>query len=69
MGGSRGGALPILMAGRDFGTIVERKRSTRRLSQHGGDPESIDLAGFGRDPSEEQHVRSRYVQRFWPRPF
>ena len=27
IGGSRGGALPILMAGRDFGTIVERRRS------------------------------------------
>ena len=69
IGGSRGGALPILMAGRDFGTIVERRRSVVRRHTPGTEPESLDLAGFGRDSSEEPHAHQRFVQHYWPKPF
>ena len=74
IGGSRGSALPILMAGRDFGAIVERKRSAvRRYSSGGGggggEPESLDLAGFGRDTTEEPNAAFKLVQHYWPRPF
>ena len=69
MGGSRGAGLPILMAGRDFGQIVERRRAkvaSFSAAAAGAEP-SVDLAGFDRDALDE--VNSRYVQHFWPRPF
>ena len=65
MGGTHGAGLPILMAGRDFGTIVERRRARGGC---GGCSEMTDLAGFDRDGSEEA-LSDRYVQPFWPRPF
>ena len=73
LGGSRGDALPILMAGRDFGTIVERRRrSTTPLFQMVGGPEHYDLAGFSMDGDEAStHAEAgmRCVQQHWPRPF
>jgi hypothetical protein len=64
MGGSRGNALPILMAGRDFGTIVERKRSTAvRWTPLTENVQVLDLA----EQSAEQGARS--VQTWWPKPF
>ena len=64
IGGKRGAALPILMAGRDFGTIIERRHGYRLTS---GLDQGLDLAGFDRDALED--MKSRYVQHYWPRPF
>ena len=68
MGGKHGNAVPILMAGRDFGNIVERQRGGASASRSwaDGEPEDIDLAGFGRDSAEKG---VKYVQEFWPEPF
>jgi hypothetical protein len=69
IGGSEGNALPILMAGRDFGTIVERRRGRLSYSSTGAEPQSFDLAGFSRDASDEHNAMLRYVQHYWRRPF
>ena len=65
MGGLRGTALPILMAGRDFGTIVERRRGQITRFAAGG--EQNDLAGFEVYATDD--TPARYVQLYWPRPF
>ena len=66
LGGSRGAALPILMAGRDFGTIVERRRSS--IGQYGASSEhAVDLAGFDRNALDDPGAK--YVQTYWARPF
>ena len=52
------------MAGRDFGTIIERRHGYRLTS---GLDQGLDLAGFDRDALED--MKSRYVQHYWPRPF
>ena len=74
MGGAHGDALRILMAGRDFGPIIEQRRSTV-LSLQTVRPETFDLAGFALDDGEVSQTSStvgrRYmhVQQHWPRPF
>ena len=67
MGGERGIGMSILMAGRDFGSIVERRRSRRSRAAAAGGEVSTDLAGYERDAIEETNAVS--VQRYWPRPF
>ena len=67
MGTLHGDALPILMAGRDFGTIVERSRSKPVRWSHNDGPNQYDLAGFGQDDGAQPGAR--YVQHHWPRPF
>ena len=52
MGGMRGQGMPILMAGRDFGQIVERKRSRHKSQDQARVAGATDLAGFERDGFE-----------------
>ena len=70
MGGKVGRSLPILMAGRDFGKIVERKekRSSLKNGPEFNSLEMVDLAGFGFDGRTDGRS-DLYVQRYWPRPF
>lgn len=80
LGGASGDALPILMAGRDFGTIVEQRRSTV-LQLQTVRPENFDLAGFSLDDGEATQssvspwagskpvARYMHIQQHWPRPF
>ena len=74
MGGSRGAGLHILMAGRDFGSIVERRRGVvRRTQQHSssslGHDLVTDLAGFELDQLEEMEKPEYRVHVYWPQPF
>ena len=67
MGGRHGAALPILMAGRDFGTIVERRGArTTRLSSF-NEFDSVDLTGFRQRAAEED--MADFLPRYWPCPF
>lgn len=71
LGGAHGDALPILMAGRDFGAIVERRRSSVLRLEAG--PENFDLAGFSLDgaggSSQQGGSPVRAIQQLWSRPF
>ena len=64
MGGERGIGMSILMAGRDFGSIVERRRSRRSRAAAAGGEVSTDLAGYERcllytSPSPRDGLLSR----------
>ena len=67
LGGTRGEALPILMAGRDFGAIVERRRSTMLRFEPG--PENTDLAGLPLMAGTSSQLGMPHIQQLWPRPF
>ena len=63
---SNGEAIPILMAGRDFGAIVQRRRfHEAERWQMREEREVVDLAGFGQTST----AGGALVQRYWPKPF
>ena len=64
MGGSKGRSLPILMAGRDFGKIVDRRHGRGKGAVI---DEQFDLAGFTN--READKGGPGHVRQHWPRPF
>lgn len=67
MGSLHGESLPILTAGRDFGTIVGRSKGSAVRWSHNDGPSQHDLAGFSQSDGELRGAR--YVQHHWPKPF
>ena len=67
VGGSRGKPLPIMMAGRDFGKIVDKWAGRKRI---GGAVVSKDDRERERDGEIAGFApTSRAIQQYWPIPF
>ena len=79
IGGAQGQPVPILMAGRDFGVVVDdKKKPSRNLPQPACCNELMEHAAGSLDFTENmglEKVRSggeedeKTIQRFWPAPF
>ena len=67
LGGSRGKALPILMAGRDFGKIVDRWAGRKRPSTRSNPKDESERERDGEIAGFAPIAMS--VQQFWPVPF
>ena len=79
IGGAQGQPVPILMAGRDFGVVVDdKKKPSRNVPQPACCNELMEHAAGSLDFTENmglEKVRSggeedeKTIQRFWPAPF